>query len=137
HDDSVKRWYINGVVQYVDTAGGNPASCLITRNNVSIFGAPQFPHGGHSQIRIARDAQLNALLGNNAGRITVRLRVNIASGWTNGFSWKYSGNDLITCAKRTMWTDMPSNTREYTWNHEVGHRFGMVAYGNRSTISGH
>ena len=32
---------------------------------------------------------------------------------------------------------MPANTQEYTWNHEVGHRFGMVAFGHRKGIQGY
>src|SRR5690606_21362815 len=43
----------------------------------------------------------------------------------------------ITCSRRPLWEDMPVNTREYTWNHEVGHRFGMVAYGDNQSIPGY
>ena len=28
---------------------------------------------------------------------------------------------------------MPNDTRRYTWNHEVGHRFGMTADGLRNS----
>ena len=138
-EDIAKKWYVDGLLQYADMTKTPPAiqRYAIPRANVDIAGVKRFSHGGYYQIKITRDAAMDALLNQAQGMLKIEANVNIASGWTNGFSWSPGGTKLITCAKRTQWEDMPSNTKEYTWNHEVGHRFGMVAFGDRSGISGH
>lgn len=131
-DDAAKKWFISGYVVYTDPA--KPAireEYKIDRANVRITGKPRFTHGGYHQVKIKIDPALQALLSKKQGQLEFTIDVNIIAGFTNGFSWNpRRGVNLITCARRTLWTDMPANTREYTWNHEVGHRFGMTAWGN-------
>lgn len=137
-EDIAKKWFISGEVEYVDPT--NPAATttyMIPRANIDLDGAAAFTHGGYHKVKITRDAGLNAILSKASGVINISIEVNIPVGWTNGFSWSPGGADLITCAKRTLWEDMPANTQEYTWNHEVGHRYGMVAYGDKAGITGH
>lgn len=138
-DDNAKKWFIDGTLHYADMTKTPPAvqSYTIPRANVDIAGAKRFTYGGYYQIKIVRDSAMDALLNQAQGILKIEVNVNIASGWINGFSWSPNGVDLIACAKRTQWEDMPANTIEYTWNHEVGHRFGMVAFGDKTAISGH
>lgn len=43
---------------------------------------------------------------------------------------------MTSISRRPLWEDMTSATREQVWNHEVGHRFGMTAYGNKKAHHG-
>lgn len=134
-EDSSKLWFIDGGVEYSNPVTGEKDRYQFSRDNVDIAGGKHFSYGGYHQIKIRRDSRLNVLLGKTQGTLTFAIKVNVVGGWTNGFSWAPDGNHLITCARRVRWEDMPSNTQEYTWNHEIGHRFGMVAYGNREDLS--
>jgi len=136
-EDLAKKWLVNAAAEYIDPTTSAVQTYFIPRANIDITGTKYFTYGGYHQIKITRDAGLDALLNKSAGAVTISVEVNIVSGWTNGFSWSPGGSPLITCARRTVWKDMPVNTREYTWNHEVGHRFGMVAYGNKKSIAGY
>lgn len=136
-EDAAKKWLVDAAAEYSDPATGAAQTYFIPRANINITGTQRFTYGGFYQVKITRDAGLDALLNKPQGIVTISVLVNIVDGWTNGFSWNPNGNPLITCAMRVLWRDMPINTREYTWNHEVGHRFGMVAYGNKTAIPGH
>ena len=142
-DDALKTWFISGKVIYelVDptTLTTISETYVIQQSNVEITGSKYFTYGGYYQIKILRDAGLDALLGKAAGTITYDLDLHVAGGWTNGYSWRPWGDRvrLITCSRRPVWEDMPTNTQEYTWNHEVGHRFGMVAFGDKTSTAGH
>lgn len=142
-DDKAKKWFISGYVQYTDlksgdqntdaTDGSSNQRYLITRDNIEVTGAKRYDHGGYHKVKIIIDEELRRLLTHERGELEFFLDVNIVpkNGWTNGFSWEpYRGLNLITCARRTSWTDMSATTHEYTWNHEVGHRFGMTAWGH-------
>lgn len=142
-DDALKTWFTKGKVTYefVDpvTSAVTSESYTIQSTNVDVTGTNYFTYGGHYQIKILRDSALDNLLNKTAGTIKYDLDLHIVGGWTNGYSWR-PWNDrlrLITCSRRPVWKDMPTNTQEYTWNHEVGHRFGMVAFGDKSSIHGH
>jgi len=134
-EDQNKEFFIDGAVRYTNTADATQnLTYLVRRADVDIEGAARFSHGGYHEIKIAIPAgsTLETMSNKTTGTIEVSLEVNITSGWINGFSWEYSGAKLITCARRTLWTDMPAQTRDYTWIHEIGHRFGMVASGSSS-----
>lgn len=135
-EDLNKEFFIDGAVQYKDASNsGNNLTYLINRSDVDVNGAAYFSHGGYFkiQILIQPGTTLELMSKKSNGIIEAVVDVNIADGWTNGFSWPYSNTTkIITCARRVEWEDMPTNTREYTWVHEIGHRFGMVAYGDKS-----
>lgn len=129
-DDLTKKWYIAGAAAYTDPAGAMQFY-FIPKDKVDIAGSPSFPYGGYRHIRIKVDSQLRNLLIKKEGKILFRVAVHVVNGWINGFSSNVGNVRLITCAQRVAWSDMPAQTREYTWNHEVGHRLGMVAYGDK------
>lgn len=134
-EDQNKEYFIDGVVKYTDPADASQnLTYFINRADVDIDGAAAFTHGGHHKIKISipTGTSLETMAQKTTGIIEATLEVNVAAGWINGFSWEYSGAKLITCARRTTWTDMPIQTQDYTWIHEIGHRFGMVAYGDKN-----
>lgn len=129
-EDKAKKWFIDGYISYHDPVSGESLGYFVSRSDIELNGVKAFAFGGYHQVKIKIDAQLSKLLSKKTGNITFSIEVNIVNGWTNGFSWNYNGIDLITCARRTLWQDMPTETRDYTWIHEVGHRFGMTAWGD-------
>lgn len=135
-NDAAQEWLVDAVAEFSDPASGSSQTYFIPRENVSIAGPKYHSYGGYRKVSIARDEGLNRLLGNTQGTVTFTLELKVVGGWTNGFSWRPWRDELrlITCSKRPAWEDMSNKTKEYTWNHEVGHRFGMVAYGNRSDL---
>ncbi len=138
-DDAAGKWLTDAVAEFSDPVTGASQTYFIPRANVSVTGSTYHAHGGYREITITRDAGLDRLLSQPKGLVTFTLELKIVGGWTNGFSWRPWSDDLqlITCSKRPQWEEMASETKEYTWNHEVGHRFGMVAYGNRSDLPSH
>ena len=130
--DAAKKWFIDSYIEYIDPkVPGSSQGYFVSRDNIKIAGTKRHTHGGYHQVKIKIDEPLQRLLGRGRGQITVLLEVNIVARWTNGFSWQpYRDLRLITCARRTVWEDMSAITQEYTWNHEVGHRFGMTAWGH-------
>jgi len=134
-EDQNKEYFIDGVVKYIDSADvSKNLTYFINKADVDIDGAARFTYGGYHKLKIAitPGTSLETMAQKSTGIIKATLEVNIASGWINGFSWEYSGAKLITCARRTVWADMQSQTQDYTWIHEIGHRFGMVAYGDKN-----
>lgn len=139
-DDKAKKWFVSAMIGLEEpaskTSAGSTSSYTVPDADVSIAGSKLRTYGGFHQIKIKRNAALDKLLNAKKGKLLFYAKVNAATGWTNGFSWNPGGVNLITTARRVAWDDMPANTTEYTWNHEVGHRFGMVAYGNKKGIAG-
>lgn len=131
-DDQVKKYLRSGLkVKYTDQSG-NVQSILVPESEISIANVPSyFQYGGYIQLQINITPALRALLNNKSGTLDFEIDVNIVSSWTNGFQWRAYGADLVTVARRIEFKDMNATTIPYTWNHEVGHRLGMVAYGNK------
>lgn len=50
-------------------------------------------------------------------------------GFQNGIS---CGNGITASATKVRWEDRPEDGALDTWQHEFGHRVGMVACGNRA-----
>lgn len=128
--DAAKSYFISGeLIGLTPTIGDLPRE-TISLADVDLLGSAAYSYGGYSQLKIARNPKLDAII--KSGAIRLSVKVNIVQGWTNGFSWSRSGGKLITTAEKVRWEDMSKQTRTYTWNHEVGHRFGMTAHGKRS-----
>ncbi len=135
-DDKANKWFVSCMIGLQDPKTKSTLSHTVAEADVSITGSKLRTYGGFRKIKIKRNANMDKLLNAKKGQLMFYAKVNVTTGWTNGFSWNPGGVDLITCARRVVWADMPAKTTEYTWNHEVGHRFGMVAYGNKTGISG-
>ena len=71
-----------------------------------------------------------------AGKIDIVFEVNKVAGFSGGFSWGGGGFALTTCCTKAWFEDKPQSKSDVIWNHELGHRMGMVAYGNKTSIRG-
>ncbi|MFO0757409.1 MAG: hypothetical protein U0359_13010 [Byssovorax sp.] len=130
NDDANKAWLIDLTCTFTDSAG-RPTQLNIPRDRINIEGTKRFTYGGYHKIKVdlsAPDLQnLRNYFTANKGTITFDYTVLTVGGWTNGFS--FNGINLITVADRAQWEDMPAATRDYTLNHEVGHKVGMTPDG--------
>lgn len=132
-EDTSKEYFTDGAVQYVNPADTSKnLTYLLNKTDVEIEGSATYTYGGYYQIKIPikTGTTLETMSKKSTGTVNTDLNVKIVKGWINGFSWTYSGANLITCARRVRWKDMPAETKDYTWVHEIGHRFGMTAWGN-------
>jgi len=132
-EDAIKEYFTDGAIQYVNPADSSKnLTYLLNDSDVEIEGSPSFTYGGYHQIKIPiqTGTTLETMSKQTSGIVNTDLNVKIVKNWTNGFSWTYSGANLITCARRVRWKDMPKETKDYTWVHEIGHRFGMTPWGD-------
>lgn len=132
-EDSVKHWFIDGYVSYNNKKTGEFIDYFLKRDQVVILGDKKYTYGGHHriQINIPPGSKLEDISKKVQGEVEITIEVNFVDGWVNGFSSQFSGIKLITCARKVRWKDMPNITSDYTWIHEIGHRYGMTAYGDK------
>jgi hypothetical protein len=146
-DDAAKRWFVSCEIIHtpnppaVDPSKVNPPQLVapvlpttitLTKDNIDIAGNKQYTYGGYSAVKITPPTALADLLKTFNGTIKVTLEVLIIRGFTGGFSYP-SGYALTTCCTKSWWNDISSSNADVIWNHELGHRIGMVAYGNTAT----
>jgi len=129
--DRVKKWFKSGQVVYTDLKGVI-TTYIIKREDIDISGRRFCSYGGYAQVKIKIDTALKALLQKQGGQLTFTILVNIVSDCSGGLNWAYKGVKIIALAKRDWWESTRASERELTWIHEVGHRFGMVAYGDKN-----
>lgn len=132
-DDRRSRWFVSCKVEYMPAGGKDPgdiATLWIDRSKVSVAGKKHFAYGGYRSIEIDMDANLKAILAKGSGRLAFTLKVNTA-GFLGGFSYDGGGFSLTTCRTKSWWGDVEPSDSDQTWNHEVGHRMGMTAYGDK------
>ena len=136
-DDKVKKWIDFVDIQYIP-AKGSPVLYTITAADVEITGPKLRTHGGYHQVKIKHNPKIDKLFKHKSGKLAINAKFYIVASWTNGFSWNPWSDSfkLITVSRRPAWEDMNASTREQVWNHEVGHRFGMVAYGDKLAHDG-
>lgn len=130
--DATKYWFVCGEIYYDDL--NDPSAFLsatISRSDIDITGSKQGTYGGYNQLEIAITPDIQAIISKTRGLITVSLDLNLTKGFSGGFSWNPGGMPFITCATKSLWKDIPQSRSTYIWNHEIGHRFGMVAHGDK------
>jgi hypothetical protein len=149
-DDLAKRWFVRGAIKFTPPpapptpAAGAPVAppavaktITIQASDLSIGGTKARTYGGHQIIKITPSADLTAILANPTGTVEFVLEINKVAGFSGGFSWGGGGFALTTCCTKAWFEDKPASKSDVIWNHEIGHRIGMVAFGNKSAISGH
>lgn len=137
--DSNNDWVGAGRSVIITKSDGSKSIYTIPKANIAVTGAKRGAYGGYHYLKITLDATLKGLL-NDAAKVKVEIDLQTISGWTNGFSWQTSaapGARVTTTAKATSFNDMPQETKDYTWNHEVGHRVGMAATGTGKSPDKH
>jgi hypothetical protein len=133
-DDKSKNWFVDGTIEYQDTTkdGQKTHTFAIDRDKIDIAGTPRSAYGGYKHLSLSVDQNLKSLLASNKGTIVFKINLNIAAGFSGGFSWDPGGAAFITCSTKSWWQDNPPSNSHVIWNHEIGHRMGMVAYGNKN-----
>lgn len=116
-----------------DTRDIDPANYTVEVDTSS----KAFTYGGRHKIKVTfkSGAVRRALIGRTKGKLNIALDVKIVDGWTNGFA--YNGINLIAIANRVVWQDMTASCRQYTLNHEVGHKIGMTGDGTGTSPDSH
>lgn len=123
--DKAKFWLISATFVGVDGR-----SSKIPKEDVTIVpGTNDFSLGGYKQVKIGLRS-VRKLITSVEGTIELKLNV-LDGGFTGGFS--YTNLNLITVGTRAWWESTPSTKSEMlqTINHEMGHKVGMVGYGNK------
>lgn len=134
-DDNSKVWFIDGAISFTPNASSTSPSALaahsipIERGSVSIGDTKIRPHGGRQVIDISAGPGLEAMLAETSGTIEFALEINKLSGFSGGFS--IPGTGITTCCTQSWFKDKKATDSDVIWNHELGHRMGMVAYGDK------
>lgn len=129
-DDLIKRWFVYGKVRYSSTTG-SVTDISIDRKDVSVTGSKYDTYGGYKKIEIKISPALKALLAKTKGELMFAIKINKTAGFSGGFSWGGGGFALTTCNTKSWWGDNTPSNSDVIWNHELGHRMGMVAYGDK------
>ena len=129
HDQSKKYLVSDLTVTHTDINGVSQ-SITISRSDIKVDHRAIRTYGGYATLLIRMTPVLQNFLNRVSGTIEFEVDVNVVKGFTNGFRWDAYGANLVTVARRVWFEDMAQQTVKYTWNHEVGHRLGMAAWGN-------
>lgn len=140
-DDAGKVWFIDGAISFTPNSSNNIPGALaghsipIDRADVNIGGTSKNTYGGYRTIDITVGVDLQAMLEQIGGTIKFILDINKVSGFAGGFSWGGNGFDLTTCCTKSWFKDVAATSSDVIWNHEIGHRVGMVAHGDKTNAS--
>ena len=129
--DKKNKWIGSKRNIIITKTNGTKVTYAIPRSNISIMGTKRGTYGGYHYFKVKLDSKLKKLL-KVASKVKVEIDLYTINGWTNGFSWSVSSapnTKVTTTAKATSFNDMPKETQDYTWVHEVGHKVGMAAIG--------
>ena len=137
-DDNDKTWFIKGAISFIPS----PTSTIPAReveffkNDVAIAGSDIRTHGGRREIylKIKLGSALESFLAQPSGSITFALEFNVIKGFSGGFSWGGAGFALTTCCTKAWFEDKNKTASDVIWNHEIGHRMGMIAHGNSTLV---
>lgn len=130
-DDDVndpKHWIEKGTAKFIDDNTGRQLN--ISDNDIAITGAAIGAEGGYSQLKIRLSESMSLYLNKNS--VTLMLTLRVARGFSGGFS--YNGLNLITVATKAWWRPSSEEGMMQILNHEMGHKIGMVAYGDKKKI---
>lgn len=119
-----KHWLERGTAQFNDQTG---RVLNINDNDIAITGPNRGAEGGYRQLRIQLSPIMASYLDTNI--VTLKLVVRKVEGFSGGFS--YNGLNLITVATKAWWDPSDEQEMLQILNHEMGHKIGMVAYGDK------
>ena len=133
-EDLAQSWLIDLYVGFIAVGGTAIEPIPRSALQVSIVGPKKYTHGGYNKIavKIVDGAVKRKFASERQGQFYFEVKLKTAAGWTNGFA--YTDINLIAIANRVAWEDMNAVTREYTLNHEVGHKVGMVSDGTGRAV---
>lgn len=122
--DKKKAWLVSAVFETKDKR-----KLKISSDDISFTGAKGYDKGGYSKLKINLKGVKRKFFSKIEGKIKVT--VLVVDGFSGGFS--YNSLNLITVATRAWWGKKPTTDVEMLQilNHEMGHKVGMVAYGDK------
>lgn len=119
-----KHWLERGTAQFVDQ---EQRVLGIHDNDISIAGSKWGSEGGYSQVKFRLSPAMAAYLNDHA--VTLKVVLRTAKGFSGGFS--YTALNLITVATKAWWDPSDEEKMLQILNHEMGHKLGMVAFGDK------
>lgn len=138
-DDADKSWFIKGAVNYQPTPSSIRAAQTIEffKDDVEIAGTNIKSYGGRREIflKIKPGSDLASFTAQTDGTISFYIKFNVIKGFSAGFSWGGAGFALTTCCTKAWFEDKKPEDSDVIWNHELGHRIGMTAYGDKDHSS--
>lgn len=142
-DDLANVWFIDGAVSFTpNTSSSSPSamagqSIQISRSDVSIGGTDVRTHGGRQVIEVTVNSgsTLDNMLSQASGTLDFAFELNRVKGFSGGFSWGGAGFALTTCCTKAWFEDKQPSNSDVIWNHEIGHRMGMVAFGDKTNAT--
>lgn len=131
-DHDKQQGYLRSDLQIAFTPPkGSPQVITVSKKDISPHNKTA-TYGGYTDLKIRITPALQKLLNHPVGTLDFYIAVNTVAGWTLGFRVPLeNGVEIVTVARRVSFEDAPRSEIPNTWKHEIGHRLGMVAYGNK------
>lgn len=123
--DKNKKWLISANFKTKDNQ-----LLKISPDDITYTSQMNYGLGGRYQLKVSLKSIRRKFFSKIEGKILIKLY--IVDGFSGGFS--YTSLNLITVATRSWWDTNPATNGEMlqTLNHEMGHKVGMVGYGDKN-----
>lgn len=123
--DKTKKWLISANFETKDKK-----LLTISPDDITYTSKMDFGVGGRFQLKVSLKSIRRKYFSKIEGKILIDLY--IVDGFSGGFS--YTNLNLITVATRAWWDTSPATDDEMLQilNHEMGHKVGMVGYGDKN-----
>lgn len=143
-DDKDLKWFDKLTVKYRSPKSKKKFKYTLknstakSKNLVNVFTpAKSGTYGGYWAMDITLDQDLSKLLTQasaDGGEVEVKIKAYVVDGWSGGFSTSYGSTQMIVNARLAFWEDNDAAMIKQVWNHELGHRLGMTAYGDSAKV---
>lgn len=136
-DDANKRWY--GNIKLWFEPDSDPAAkdvVKITKAMVEPFGPATGAFGGRKKLKIKfpQDSIRRSFFTQTKGKWKVQMKLVCVRGFSGGFA--YNGINLLAICTKSWWDPKDLGSAVQTVVHEVGHKVGMAAHGDKPAYGG-
>jgi hypothetical protein len=134
-DDTDKRWYKELRLEFTPSdSSGSPSTITVSPDSVDSrvrpSGSDLHSFGGRHKLKIfLTPARIQNSILNKQGTWKLKGEIRTVKSFTNGSAFR--GINLILVATRVRWENRNLGDVPATITHEVGHKIGMVAHGDR------
>lgn len=132
-DDQDKRWYRQVHLWFEpEDNPGTKEHVIIEKAMVTPTGSKGGAFGGRQKLKIVfpQKHMTRNLLTKRKGVWKARMRLICVRGFSGGFA--YTGINLLAIATKSWWDTKDLGGASKTVIHEVGHKVGMVAHGDKA-----
>ncbi|MBT8073254.1 MAG: hypothetical protein HKP21_06065 [Xanthomonadales bacterium] len=132
-DDKNKRWWRQIDLWFEpDDKPGTKENVTIKKSMVVPTGSKGGSFGGRQKLKITfpQKHMTRNLITSRKGKWKVRMKVVCVRGFSGGFA--YTGINLLAIATKSWWKTKNLGGASKTVIHEVGHKVGMVAHGDKA-----